>query len=97
MSLSVLVEEAVWVIKTCLLKTEIVRSLWQTVHVGGVHSEVETDRVSLDRSAGLLLDWLFASLWLGSWVRRRGLMMDWSLSVMSSWCSIIEESVLMVR
>ena len=46
--LSVLVEETVWVVEASLLKSEAISALWDTIHVGGVHSEIHTDRVALD-------------------------------------------------
>jgi len=49
---AVLVEQAVGVIEACLLKAEVIGTLGETVHVGGVDSEVHTNRVALN--CGLL-------------------------------------------
>ena len=66
--LSILVEEAVWVIETCLFKSEVISTLWDTIHVIGIDGKVHTNRVTLDDRRG----WLFGgsgllvmSLWDG--------------------------------
>jgi hypothetical protein len=45
---SVLVEQAVRVIKACLLEAEVISTVRETIHVLGIHGEVHTDGVTAD-------------------------------------------------
>jgi hypothetical protein len=51
---SVLVEQAVRVIKACLLEAEVISTVRETIHVLGIHGEVHTDGVTADNGSSLL-------------------------------------------
>ena len=63
---AVLVEEAVGVVEARLLEAEVVIALRNTVHVGGIDSEVKTNRVPLDRGGIFLSRLLLVLLGGGS-------------------------------